>query len=656
MRVKITAPKSGTRKVRVTPPQGGNSSVDQLRMNEMPIAKYGMAIDNSKANQNSFDSRWSPSSYQGQIGVNPDPNPYARTGNTLPEVSVDKANVNAELDEQVMGNFTPDGMPSLMAVGGPSHAQGGKDINVPDGSFIFSTTPSLKITNPYGEQSPQPDGVVTAKKGGTIHAKEKQSGTGLPYGYKDFGASKPTTPAKLAKQYKLQKYTKTLADPKADPVSKKTAELMVANYGGKLNQLAELQEAKKHKMGLRDNQQQQPQMPVAQLGGGQGFRFDQEPTVDNQQFSIPGQMTSEYTITAKRPDVREKYIHPLNQLPAEYPDLPVMPTSIPDPTNMSNYSNPNTRLGSYTADHTNVPFTAPTPDKWGLVNSIYNAPTIHRYPGWEPANGAVTPNTVFEDPTRAIAATQENANAVGYNNALSANSRAARASTLGAEGVEGAAAANIAASVNNRNVDTSNKASVEVSGIANRLHEQNAQRLSKMYQENVISAQQYDNALRENRNDVTKQAQTMWNDRSKMDFLNKTSPFFYADPITGARGFKSLETKANFEREVQHLGQTMGVSDANKDRVKDRASYYVTSLHMNPNAAAKQAIRDYTEHEKETTDPLNPWNKPKQTISRQKYDDAEDAPNKFGGKIPKRKFGGFSNHQLKKFVAGSYSK
>lgn len=680
-RVKITPPSN--KRVRITPPQD----------NQIPMAKYGQAVDNSKQHMFEFDNRWNPGSYQGQIGVNPDPDPYARTGNTLPEVGPDKANVNAELDEQVVGNFTPDGLPSLMAVGGPSHAKGGKDIKVPDGSFIFSTTPSLTITNPYGEQSPQSDGIVTAKKGGSIHTKEKQSGIGLPYGFKDFGASKPTTPAKLAKQYKLQNYTKTLSDPKSDPVSKKTAELMVANYGGKLNQLAELQEAKKKKMGLGDNQQQQPQMPIAQLGGGryddvfdangygntqksstsqsstgnsgnrkvrvhspidpgnsysgEPFRFDQNPVpVDNGNTAA---------------DMYNRRMYGDNIAPLPIDPVVQLPTSIPQPTNMSQVSNPDTRLGSYgtTTDdkqQTNVPFTAPTPDKWGFANSLLNAATIHRYPGWEAPNGAVTPNTVFEDPTRAIAATQEAANASGYNNALSGNSRAARAQSAASQGIAGEQAANIAASTNNRNVQVSNQASEKVADRANRLHAENAQRLSKMYQENVISAQQYDNSMRDSRNDTVKQAQTMWNDRSKLDFLNKTSPYFYDNPNTGARGFKSPEAKAHFDNEFNRIAQGSGYSKGTTDKAyADYTNEMRTHPEMYKTDAQKSRLLNYVLGESGSKESESLKEGPFGQIENQTVHNVP-VNNQFGGKIPKRQFGGMSQHQLKKFVAGSFSK
>lgn len=633
-RVKITPPSN--KRVHITPPQG----------NQIPMAKYGAAIDNSKQHMFEFDNRWNPGSYQGQIGVNPDPDPYARTGNTLPEVPDHMANVNAEKQEQVLGNFTPDGLPSLMNVDGPPHTEGGKNLNLPDNSFIFSDTKSLKIKDPEV--------------------------------LKQFGQSKPMTPAAIAKQYQLQKFTKVLADPKSDPVSKKTAELMVGNYTDKLQQLAQVQEGMKNHMGIGDNQQQ-PQLPVAQYGiPGQGMDRHDDVFDVNSYGNNSQSQNSQSTIG----NARRVRIQPPNQYYVPQPEqnwmqnqlgisgsqnidqtplAPIvqLPTSIPQPTNMSQVSNPDTRLGSYgitdTKQQTNVPFTSPTPDKLGLANSLLNAATIHRYPGWIAPNGAVTPNTVFEDPTRAIAAIQENANSQTYNNALSGNHKAAIANNLASQGIAGEQSANVAASVNNRNVETSNRASAEVANIANRLHEQNAARLSKMYEQNVISSQQYDNALRESRNDAVKQAQTAWNDRSKLSFLNATSPYFYDNPSTGARGFKSEEARSHFLTDV--LGINAGESQGKNVTDKFIADYNnAIRKGARPEDAAYLAKEQSGARGSRTTK-TNAYGVPISSSYREPEDQGDNvSTQKFGGRIKPMKFGGMSQHQLKKFVARSFSK
>jgi hypothetical protein len=583
------------RRVRVTPPQ-------QPADGQQSMMAYG---GNIPGTYNQFDTRWNPVTFQGQIGINPNPNPFDKVKKTLPEASPDQANVNAEKNEQVLGNFTPDGLPSLMDVNGPPHTAGGKDISVPDGSFIFSDTPKLKIKDPEV--------------------------------LKVFGQSKPGTPADLAKKYDLQKFTKVLADPHADNVAKKTAELMVGNMTSKLNQLAAYQESMKNSMGIGDNQPQQ--QPIAQYGG------DQTPKIPYLN-SFPN---DDIVVTDKK---SPQWQAPITGGGQDTPDVPdfqqMVPRNLPPlPTNISDPTDPEHTLGSYNktnnaSSQTNVPFTAPTPDKWGIANSLLNAATIHRYPAWEAPIGAVTPNTVFEDPTRALAELHEQSNAAGYNAALSGNSRAARANAMSYQNAD--QVANVLGSVANRNVQTSNQASREAADISNKLQQEQAQRLNRMYQGNVISAQQYDNALRESRNDVVKQQQTAFNDRSKMSFLNATSPYFYVDPVTGARGFKSKEAEAKFHSEVDHLSLGTGISSDTLSKYKTAYDAAIIKGVL-PERADKYAAEasGMTDREREKLNQVGIMQS--ETVSR-------SAVEKFGGAIKKKQYrmGGMTPHQLSKFI------
>ncbi len=658
MKVKVIPPKR--QKVHITPPQGGNSSVDQLRMGEQPMLAYGGPISKNKSDLFSFDNRWNPTSYQGQIGVNPDPNPYARTGNILPETEQDGGNViNAEKQEQVLGNFTPDGLPSLMNVDGPPHTEGGKNVEVPSNAFVFSDTPSLKIKDPEV--------------------------------LKLFNQTKSKTPAQIAKNYQLQKYTKVLADPDSDPVSKKTAELMVQNYSEKLNLLAEAQENLKQHKGLGDNQQSQIQQPMAQLGGGdfpKGFIPYSRPVTRAQGYPDDApQTTADYqqwandrgaglSVDDKMGYNTANWENTRNSGPEwgmdkgmfTSPNTPYEIPNVPNPTNIGpGPSDPDTRIGSYdttmdisgpqskpgdkpiTPGYTKVPFTSPTPDKLGLLNSLINSATIHRYPAWEAPVSAVAPNTVFEDPTRAIAAQQEAANANSYSNALSANSKAARAQGSLNQGIAGAEAANIIGQTNNRNVDIANRASQQTAEISNRLQAQQAERLNKLYQGNVISKQQYDNALRESRNDITNQLQQSWKDRRDYAMINKTSPFFYSDPITGEQKFKSKEAESNFWN-VVNKDNVNSSPEAEEGAAKEYKRLLGLYGKDEDGSLLRAARRKYglEKHATENIDPLT-GRVIKERVSGVPYQE-------LGGSIPKRQFGGFTNHQLKKFIADSWSK
>jgi hypothetical protein len=134
----------------------------------------------------------------------------------LKQVPRDEANLEAEKGESAFGDINGDGFPEHMLIGGKRHTNGGTPLNLPDGTFIFSDTASMKITD-----------CKILKMFGKACGKK---------GY---------TPAELAKPYDLNKYRKILEDPNSDKVDKKSAELMIKNINMKLGALALAQEAKK---------------------------------------------------------------------------------------------------------------------------------------------------------------------------------------------------------------------------------------------------------------------------------------------------------------------------------------------------------------------------------------------------------------------------
>jgi hypothetical protein len=138
-------------------------------------------------------------------------------GTTLSPVDRDEANIEAERGETVVGDLDNDGNVEHAKIGGKRHVEGGTPLNVPDGSFIFSDTRDLKIKN-----------------------KDLLKDV-FNMNYKSGGV----TPAKVASRYELNKFQEILNDPWADPMDKKTAQLMIDNNMKKLGQLALVQEGMK---------------------------------------------------------------------------------------------------------------------------------------------------------------------------------------------------------------------------------------------------------------------------------------------------------------------------------------------------------------------------------------------------------------------------
>lgn len=127
-----------------------------------------------------------------------------------------EANLEAEGGETAFGDINGDGFPEHKIIKGKRHSQGGVPLNLPDGTFIFSDTNSMKISScPILKMFNKPCG------------------------------KKSYTPAELAKPYDINKYRVLLEDLDTDEMTRNTAELMIKKYVIKLGALALAQEAKK---------------------------------------------------------------------------------------------------------------------------------------------------------------------------------------------------------------------------------------------------------------------------------------------------------------------------------------------------------------------------------------------------------------------------
>lgn len=191
----------------------GGSINNQLTDNDMKIRITG--VPNQKM------------AYGGQLGYGfdlgqrntyskmPD-NPYENVSDTMQPVPREQANIEAEDGETVLGDFNGDGQLEHNKVGGKRHSQGGTPLNVPEGSFVYSDTKKMRIKDPQVLKF--------------FNMPEVKAGY---------------TPADIAKKYDINRYKAILADPLADPIKKRTAELMLDTAQRKLAYLAVYQEGQK---------------------------------------------------------------------------------------------------------------------------------------------------------------------------------------------------------------------------------------------------------------------------------------------------------------------------------------------------------------------------------------------------------------------------
>ncbi len=136
--------------------------------------------------------------------------------NTMTATNNGDENIEVENGETVIGDLNYDGLLELMSFQGKTHAEGGIPVNVPDGSFIYSNTPKMRIKD---EDILKIFGMGKKKKG--------------------------YTPAEISKQYQINDHIDTLKNEEADDISKKTAHQMLKNNTEKLAMLAIVQEGMK---------------------------------------------------------------------------------------------------------------------------------------------------------------------------------------------------------------------------------------------------------------------------------------------------------------------------------------------------------------------------------------------------------------------------
>lgn len=133
---------------------------------------------------------------------------------SLSSVPREAANIEAEGGETVLTDLNNDGQFGLYDIKGPRHSKGGVPMYLPEQSFVFSDTPKMK----FNRQEMADFGIESRKK---------------------------MTPAKISKKFQLNEYIGAMADPFADEITIRSAEMMRDKNQMSLSKLAFGQEAKK---------------------------------------------------------------------------------------------------------------------------------------------------------------------------------------------------------------------------------------------------------------------------------------------------------------------------------------------------------------------------------------------------------------------------
>lgn len=414
------------------------------------------------------------------------PNEDETINNSIKPVDREDATIEAEKGETVL--IPTKGGLKHFTIPGKKHAQGGTPLDVPEGSFVFSDTRKMKI-------------------GGDVLSFFNKSD------------KKPLTPAKIAKQYKLNTYNDVLKNATSDKFDIDTAQLMIDNNTKKLGVLASLQESKK---GYPNGIPEVSKTGEMKYGG---FSLPQAKLgmIYKEDFDL---VTNPMSFISKDEHFFEN------------------PYSFTAPTT----EQPKTQQTSSDIKKSNQeqPYKWTTPDKLNLVDALYNLSAIKKTSPWEPVVNLQTPNTTFYSPDRALSANSAEASSTQRNNSMLAGPQARYMNTF-VQGKAAENAANLIGQYGEKNVSLQNNFNDRNSQTTNQQITMNAERAKRLYDAGVIGEQQYQNAIRTGRKALNATFNQGFNNASTMYNLNQTTADrFRIDPTTGLMKFISPDARDKY--------------------------------------------------------------------------------------------------------------
>jgi len=189
------------------------------------------------------------------------------------------------------------------------------------------------------------------------------------------------------------------------------------------------------------------------------------------------------------------------------------------------------------------------PAAWWLQDTIKTTGAfadqmgIKKYMPFAPPVALQKPRPVFQDPTRELGANAEAAKVQTEGAALFAGDTALSAQSSAIQGQQSKNAADILAKYNNANVNIANQFELKGTDIANQesmLKQANSQRL---YDQNTVANQQFDNAKLAMRNQTRNYYTNAITNKWKTDALNQMYPDYAVDPAVGGRMYHTPNTR-----------------------------------------------------------------------------------------------------------------
>jgi hypothetical protein len=181
------------------------------------------------------------------------------------------------------------------------------------------------------------------------------------------------------------------------------------------------------------------------------------------------------------------------------------------------------------------------PAEWWLQDTIKTTGAfgdlmgIKKYMPWAPGVELQQPRPTFLDPTRELAANAEQANIQTQGMAQFAGPQALSARSSSVQGQAAKNAADILSKYNNANVNIANQFELKGTDIANQESMLKQASAQKLYDQNTIANQQFDNSKLAMRNNLRNYYTNAITNRWQTDALNQMYPNYAVDPSVGGR-------------------------------------------------------------------------------------------------------------------------
>jgi hypothetical protein len=187
-----------------------------------------------------------------------------------------------------------------------------------------------------------------------------------------------------------------------------------------------------------------------------------------------------------------------------------------------------------------IPVPGP-PAEWWLQDTIKTTGAfgdlmgVKKYMPWAAPAKLQTPRPTFLDPTRELAANAEQANIQTAGMAQFAGPQALSARSSSVQGQASKNAADILSKYNNANVNIANQFEMKATDIRNQESMLNQATQQRLYDQNTIANQQFDNAKLAMRNNLRNYYTNAITNRWKTDALNQMFPNYQVSPGVGGQ-------------------------------------------------------------------------------------------------------------------------